>query len=203
MSADRLEQFCVLFSLFYRSLNVSNDEILSVFHLDRRFGHTRRSMNDRDVIKWHRFLLINLISFIHSLIPGFANGSSIAVGQGCNTDLSSYGDERSERYSSSFSDVNEQTSWIGNVIYATNHDELYARTIQSHQANLGLSESLYRIDLVCNNGLTGCALFIVGRQSETSSILATTSTSQATRLHSTFLFYVSSFLFFSSNQFTA
>jgi hypothetical protein len=76
----------------------------------------------------------------------FVNGSSIAAGQGCNSGLFSYNDERSEQYSSSYSDVNEQTSWIGNVIYATNHDELYARTIQSHQSNLGLSKSLYRID---------------------------------------------------------
>ena len=76
----------------------------------------------------------------------FGNGSIIAAGQGCNSGLFSYYDERSEQYSSSYSDANEQTSWIVNVIYATNHDRLYARTIRSHQAKPGLSKSLYRID---------------------------------------------------------
>ena len=103
---------CVLFSLFYCSLNVCNDEIRSLFRLDLRSGHVRRSVNDRDVMKWDRFLFLSpsdcIYSFTDPSFPSFplppaqpnrlgnvqlnkknpirfANGSSIAAGQGCSS----------------------------------------------------------------------------------------------------------------------
>ena len=104
-----------------------------------------------------------------------ANGSLLAAGQGCNSVLFSYYHEASEQFLSTYSDVNEQTSEIGDLIYATHHDQLYARTIQSSQANLGafLGGKRLKIDLICNNGLAGCALFTVVDQFDNSSLSTT------------------------------
>jgi hypothetical protein len=65
------------------------------------------------------------------------NKSSLASGQGCNSGIFSYYETSSDKFFSTYIDSTGQNSSIANIIYATNHDQLYSRTIQSNQANLG------------------------------------------------------------------
>ena len=69
----------------------------------------------------------------------FANGSSIAHGQGCNSGTFAYAtdDDDANPFSSTYEDCEGRISDIGNLIYATKQDQLFVRTIQSNQANLG------------------------------------------------------------------
>ncbi|CAF0967779.1 unnamed protein product [Rotaria sordida] len=106
-----------------------------------------------------------------------ANGSNLAVGQGCNSRTFSYYETSSEQFLTTYIDVNRQNSSIVDIIYATNHDQLYVRTIQLNQANLAsfLAGKILKIDLNCNNGLLGCAYFTV--ESSSSNTLPTILTS--------------------------
>jgi hypothetical protein len=67
----------------------------------------------------------------------FANGSNLAAGQGCNSRGFSYYEASSDQFLTTYIDSTGQNTSIVDVIYATNHDQLYARTIQLNQANLG------------------------------------------------------------------
>jgi len=67
----------------------------------------------------------------------FANGSSIADGQGCNSRAFSYYDDTLDQFLSTYIDSNGENTSIADIIYATHQDQLYVRTIQSNQANLG------------------------------------------------------------------
>jgi len=78
-----------------------------------------------------------------------ADGSSLAAGQGCNSRAFSYYEASLERYLSTYRDSTGQHVSIADVIYATNHDQLYARTIQSNQANLGQYNKLILESIFC------------------------------------------------------
>ncbi|CAF1283105.1 unnamed protein product [Adineta ricciae] len=92
-----------------------------------------------------------------------ANGSNLAAGQGCNSRGFSYYEPGLGKFLNTYIDAEERNSSIVNVFYATNHDQLNVRTIQTHQANLAsfLTDRILKIDLDCNNGLLGCAYFTV------------------------------------------
>ena len=116
-----------------------------------------------------------------------ANGSNLAAGQGCNSRGFSYYEHSLGKFLNTYIDAEEHNSSIVDVFYATNHDQLNVRTIQTHQANLGLlsfstmllglivsfafeiasflTDRILKIDLDCNNGLLGCAYFTVGNGS--------------------------------------
>ncbi|CAF1337656.1 unnamed protein product [Adineta steineri] len=100
----------------------------------------------------------------------FANGSNLAAGQGCNSRGFSYYEPSQEGFLTTYIDSNEQNTSITDIIYATKHDQLFARTIQSNHAYLAsyLAGKLLKIELDCNNGLLGCAYFTVGGESSSS-----------------------------------
>ena len=50
-------------------------------------------------------------------------------------------DDESNPFSSTYNDCEGRISFIGDLIYATKEDQLFVRTIQSNQANLGDSSS--------------------------------------------------------------
>ncbi|UJR11056.1 hypothetical protein I4U23_015240 [Adineta vaga] len=116
-----------------------------------------------------------------------ANGSNLAAGQGCNSRGFSYYEPSQEQFMNTYIDATERNSSIADIIYATNHDQLYVRTIQINHANLAsfLVERILKIDLDCNNGLRGCAYFTVGNTTYNST---TSLFNGAFTLRSTFTF---------------
>lgn len=75
----------------------------------------------------------------------FANGSGIAAGQGCNSRTFSYYNHYLKEFFSTYIDSTGAYSSIADIIYATRQDQLYVRTIQANQANLGISIIIFKV----------------------------------------------------------
>eukprot|EP00026_Physarum_polycephalum_P017690 Phypoly_transcript_18997.p1 GENE.Phypoly_transcript_18997~~Phypoly_transcript_18997.p1 ORF type:complete len:180 (+),score=30.02 Phypoly_transcript_18997:151-690(+) len=95
---------------------------------------------------------VNLISN-NSII--LANGSPLNPGEGCNGDDLWFLDNNV--WTNNYTGCDHENRTGINIIYATG-ENIQARTIQTWQANLGqiLNNKTVRLNIVCNNGVTGC-----------------------------------------------
>ena len=67
-----------------------------------------------------------------------ADGSSLNPGEGCNSRAFSYYEFELVQFLTTYIDATRENTSLADLIYATNHDHLNVRTIQSNQANVGL-----------------------------------------------------------------